>query len=88
MADHAAVTSSGSTPVTVSASTPDTTPATVAAPYVQPMPVTPSALASTSTSVVLDQARVPSPSGASVGTVYAVSLATGGAPTRHIRRET
>src|SRR4051794_30950745 len=46
---------------------------TAAGAYVQPSPVAPAADASTTTSVVFSQANVPSDSGLSVGTVYALT---------------
>src|SRR5439155_1359699 len=50
-----------------------TTAAQAAGPYVHPVPVRPPACAHTTTSVVESQASVPSPSGPSVGIVYAAA---------------
>src|SRR5690242_6218811 len=69
MRSHAAVGARASPPATASHSTLVISAAAAAWAYVNPSPVHPSARACTSTSVVADQLRVPSASGASVGIV-------------------
>src|SRR4051794_6915470 len=81
IAAQAPGTSSGSRSPSAGSSSCSTSPPTAAGAYVQPSPVAPAADASTTTSVVFSHVNVPSDSGLSVGTVYALTASfTAAAP--------